>query len=498
MWSELITEGHWSGEIWDRRKDGTEYPKWARIDVIRDRDQNITHFVTVFADISERKANEERIRHLAQHDALTGLPNRFTLSTHLEHALTRSSRNQAILALMFIDLDNFKTINDTLGHHIGDRLLCEVADRIRNAVRKSDIVARIGGDEFVVVLEGIHHEADAAHVAQKIVDELSSALMIESMALHTTPSIGIALYPNDAANSDTLMRNADVAMYHAKSAGRNNYQFYAEHMNKAAAVRVQLEARLRAALQNDEFQLHYQPQVDLVTGKVIGVEALIRWYNVELGHVSPATFIPLSEEIGLIVPISEWVLRTACRTARTWLDAGIDFGTMSVNVSPQQFRQANFPNRLQQILDESGLPATCLELEITESTIMETAEIAIAMLCRLKDLGLSLAVDDFGTGYSSLAYLKRFPIDRLKIDRSFVMDIETDPADAAIASAIIALAHSLHLKVIAEGVETEPQSDFLKHQGCDIVQGYFYSRPIPAQDAASYCQQRNILALNSH
>ena len=491
MWQTLRQDGYWEGEIWDRRKDGSEYPKWVHINTIRDSNAQISHFVAVFSDISERKASEERIRYLAQHDALTGLPNRFTLAVHLEHALARAERAGEKIGLMFIDLDNFKTVNDTLGHPIGDLLLCEVARRITSAVRKSDIVARIGGDEFVVVLESTNLPGDAGTVAQKILERMSEAVPVDGNELHTTPSIGIAIYPDDCSTSEDLMKNADVAMYHAKSAGRNNYQFYAEHMNQAAAVRIQMEARLRAAMASDEFSLHFQPQIDLNTGLVSGCEALIRWHNAELGWVSPASFIPLTEEIGLIVPIGEWVLRQACTTAKGWLDAGIQFGCVAVNISPQQFRQRNFPQSVENILRETGLPAACLELEITESTIMETAEAAIAMLVRLKDLGITLSVDDFGTGYSSLAYLKRFPIDRLKIDRSFVTDLETDPSDAAIASAVIALAHSLGLSVVAEGVETQGQSDFLRGHGCDSVQGYFYCRPGPAEIAAEYCRQRS-------
>jgi diguanylate cyclase (GGDEF)-like protein len=458
----------------------------VHIDTIRDNNAQISHFVAVFSDISERKASEERIRYLAQHDALTGLPNRFTLAVHLEHALARAERAGEKIGLMFIDLDNFKTVNDTLGHAVGDLLLCEVARRITSAVRKSDIVARIGGDEFVVVLESAHLPGDAGMVAQKILERMSEAVPVDGNELHTTPSIGIAIYPDDATNSEDLMKNADVAMYHAKSAGRNNYQFYAEHMNQAAAVRVLMEARLRAAMAANEFSLHFQPQIDLSNGLVNGCEALIR------GWVPPASFIPLTEEIGLIVPLGEWVLRRACETAKGWLDAGIEFGCVAVNISPQQFRQRNFPQSVENILRETGLPAACLELEITESTIMETAETAVAMLVRLKELGITLSVDDFGTGYSSLAYLKRFPIDRLKIDRSFVTDLETDPSDAAIATAVIALAHSLGLSVVAEGVETQGQSDFLRERGCDSVQGYFYCRPGPAEIAAEFCRQGSI------
>ncbi len=489
LWRGILERGHWEGEIWDRRKDGSEYPKWVHIDTIRDPDGNISHHVAVFSDITERKASEERIRYLAQHDALTGLPNRFTLAVHLEHAVARAERSGEKIGLMFIDLDNFKGINDSLGHHVGDLLLCEVARRITGLVRKSDIVARIGGDEFVVVLEGGYLPADASVVGQKIIDCLAEPCVMDGHDLRTSPSIGIGIYPEDGGNIEILMKNADTAMYHAKSAGRNNFQFYAEHMNQTAAIRLKLEAKLRNALQNGEFLLHYQPQVDLESGRANGLEALIRWQNADLGMVSPASFIPLAEEIGLIVPIGEWVLRTACQDARNWLEAGIEFGRVSVNISPQQFRQRNFPQRVEAILAETGLPPAVLELEITESTVMETAETAIAMLNRLKELGLALAVDDFGTGYSSLAYLKRFPIDRLKIDRSFVMDIETDTTDAAIASAVIALAHSLGLSVVAEGVETEGQAAFLRRQQCDSVQGFFFCRPVAADAAADFCRK---------
>lgn len=489
MWQALIERGHWSGEIWDRRKDGSEYPKWVRIDTIHDASGCITHYVTVFSDISERKASEERIRHLAQHDALTGLPNRFTLAAHLEHALARAERSKEAIGLMFIDLDNFKSVNDTLGHHVGDRLLCEVAKRISRSVRKSDIVARIGGDEFVVVLESFKERSDEGLVAQKIIDQLARPVMIDGHALHTTPSIGIAIYPNDGVCAEDLMKNADVAMYHAKSAGRNNYQFYTEYMNQAAAVRAKMETRLRAALAGDEFLLHFQPQINLVTRKVSGVEALIRWQNKDLGLVSPVDFIPLAEEVGLIVQISAWVLKHACATAKTWQDQGVPFECVSVNISPQEFRQRNFPEMVESILRETGLPAACLELEITESTVMDSAEATVEMLRRLKALGITLAIDDFGTGYSSLAYLKRFPIDRLKIDRSFIRDLETDSSDAAIASAVIALAHSLGLKVVAEGVETQGQASFLQSRGCDSVQGYLFSRPVLAEQAAAFCMQ---------
>jgi diguanylate cyclase (GGDEF)-like protein/PAS domain S-box-containing protein len=491
MWATLDERGHWAGEIWDKRKDGNVYPKWLTIDTIRDEHGAITHHVAVFSDITERKATEERIAFLAHHDPLTGLPNRLTLTLHLEHAIEQAKRDQCRIGLMFIDLDNFKRINDTLGHHIGDLLLCEVARRIRGAVRESDIVARIGGDEFVLVLERCQLPVDAASVAQKIIDHLAEPYRFESLELHTTPSIGIGIYPDDGEDIDTLMKNADAAMYHAKGLGRNNYQFYAQEMNAAASERLRLESRLRQAMAtSDDFSLHYQPQIDLATGNVIGFEALTRWKDPELGSVPPGVFIPVAEEIGLIQYIGTWVLHTACQQARLWMDQGLAFGRISVNVSPQQFRQPRFPALVQTILSETGLPASALELEITEGTLMETADAAVSILNQLKEVGVSLAIDDFGTGYSSLAYLKRFPIDRLKIDRSFVLDIETDPSDAAIAIAIIALAHSIGVTVVAEGVETAGQRDFLNRYGCDLVQGYLYCRPVPAEEAAEFCRQR--------
>lgn len=490
LWRTLRDSGHWEGEIWDRRKDGSEYPKWIYIDTIRDGAGKVSHYVAVFSDISERKASEERIRYLAQHDALTGLPNRFTLAVHLEHALARAERSREKVGLMFIDLDNFKHINDTLGHPVGDKLLCEVARRVTAVVRKSDIVARIGGDEFVVVLETGHLPADAALVAQKIIDSLAEPWSFAGSALHTTPSIGIGIFPEDGGDADTLLRNADTAMYHAKSAGRNNFQFYADHMNQAAAIRKRLEGCLRAALAGNELVLHYQPEVDLVSGRVIGLEALVRWQSPELGLVEPASFIPLAEEIGLIGPIGEWVLRTATRAASQWLGQGMAFGRLAVNIAPQQFRQRGFPQSLLKILQETGLPPAMLELEITESAVMANAAAAADMLDRLRALGVALAIDDFGTGYSSLAYLKRFPVDRLKIDRSFVGAIETDPAAAIIARATIALGRSLGLTVLAEGVETDVQAAFLRREGCVGGQGFLFCHPLSLTEAAAFCAAR--------
>ncbi|MGE5469652.1 MAG: EAL domain-containing protein [Bacteroidota bacterium] len=490
MWRALQNEGHWSGEIWDRRKDGTDYPKWLNIDTLRNGAGDITHHVAVFSDITDRKASEERIRYLAHHDPLTALPNRFTLLAHLEHALARARRSGAKVALMFIDLDDFKAINDTLGHHVGDLLLCEVARRISGAVRNSDILARLGGDEFVIVLEGGELSRATSMVAGKIIESVGRICQIEHHELHTTPSIGISIYPDDGSDIESLMKNADTAMYNAKSAGRNNFQYYAAFMNEMATLRLHLERSLRSAVGGGEFRLEYQPQVTLASDRATGVEALIRWHTADRGIVSPAAFIPLAEETGLILRIGEWVLRTACRDARRWLDAGLQFGRVSVNISPRQFRQADFTERVAAILVETGLPGSALELEITEGAIMETADVAVARLRDLKALGLTLAIDDFGTGYSSLAYLKRFPVDRLKIDRSFILDIENDPSAAQIVRAVIDLSHSLGIEVVAEGVETAGQAAFLRRQSCDSAQGFYYGHPMAASLFADFCSRQ--------
>ncbi|MDA0191128.1 MAG: EAL domain-containing protein, partial [Proteobacteria bacterium] len=487
MWRALREHGHWAGEIWDRRKSGEIYPKWMTINAVADRQSGeLTHYVTMFSDITERKSSEERIHYLAHHDVLTGLPNRFTLGARLDQALVDARRHQWEVAVLFVDLDRFKIINDTLGHHIGDRLLIEVARRFSAVVRESDIVARLGGDEFVIVLPDLAGHADAATVAGKIIASLAVPVRIDDHELHTSPSIGISLFPTDGSDSDTILRNADTAMYHAKSLGRNNFQFYAEEMNRSTRERLDIERRLRQALARDEFELHYQPQFDTRAHRIAGVEALLRW-NAGTGiPLGPDRFIPIAEESGLIVTLGEWVLRTACRQMKQWIDAGLPPLRVAVNVSPRQLHRQNFPEQVAAALAESGLPAHLLELEITESAVMEEPEEARAILVRLKEMGITLAIDDFGTGYSSLAYLKRFPIDHLKIDRSFVTDIERDANDAAIVVSIIALARSLGLKTIAEGVESDAQLALLREHGCDELQGYLFSRPLPAAAARDY------------
>ena len=492
MWQALARSGHWSGEIWDRKKSGDIYPKWMTINAVTDQiSGELTHYVAMFNDITERKAAEERIHFLAHHDALTELPNRLSLEIRTEQALLDARRHRWRVGVLFIDLDRFKVINDTLGHHVGDLLLVEVARRFKAAVRESDMVARLGGDEFVIVLPDLDSADAAAHVALKIISSLLHPISIDGNDLHTSPSIGISIYPDDGISVETIMKNADTAMYHAKALGRNNYQFFAEEMNLGASERLSMETRLRQALSRRELTLHYQPQLTADGGRATGVEALLRWNLPGEGLIAPDRFIHIAEDTGLIVPIGAWVLGEACRQMRAWLDGGLPPTRVAVNLSARQLRNSDLIQTVADVLRHTGLPPELLVLEITESTVMDKPEEAIKVLQALKRMGVVLSIDDFGTGYSSLAYLKLFPISHLKIDRSFVRDIERDPDDAAIAVSTIALAHSLGLKVIAEGVETAAQLDMLQRHGCDEVQGFHFSKPLPADEARDYLQVPN-------
>lgn len=481
MWAALKESGFWQGELWDRHKDGAINPAWAAVSVVRNPDGEITNYIAGFTDISERKAAEERIYHLAHHDLLTGLFNRYNLENRLEQALALARRNSEPLAVMFIDLDRFKVINDTLGHNIGDLLLIEVARRLLACVRESDIVSRPGGDEFVVVLTGIGAVLDAAPIAHTILDTLGQPYQIEGRTLHTTPSIGISLFPDDGDDTETLMKHADTAMYHAKEQGRNNVQFFAAAMNTAASERLELERELRQALRQKQFELYYQPKVRTADGSLYGVEALLRWRHPKFGIISPLKFIPIAEEAGLIETIGAWVLDEACRQLIAWREAGISGLTMAVNLSAHQLRSPALAEQVLACIKYYGLREGELELEVTESMAMSNPERAIGQLQSLRALGVHLAIDDFGTGYSSLAYLKLLPIQTIKLDRTFVRDIETDVNDAAISTATLALAHSLGLKVVAEGVETEAQRQFLARHGCDFLQGYLFGKPEPAE-----------------
>jgi diguanylate cyclase (GGDEF)-like protein/PAS domain S-box-containing protein len=434
------------------------------------------------AEIAERKQAEERARHLADHDALTGLPNRRLLEDRLTQALALSYRNRQQTAVMFIDLDRFKTINDSLGHSIGDLLLKEIAQRLVKQLRIGDTICRIGGDEFVVVLPEVKRSSDVAQVAQKVIEQLSQPVLIEERELTVTPSIGIAVFPEDGRDAETLIRNADAAMYHAKEMGRANYQFFTEQMNLSAARRLSLENDLRRALTKGELRVHYQPIVDARSGRVSSHEALVRWQHPIRGLIAPAEFIQVAEDTGLILKIGEWMLLEACRWG-TFI--GIERGLpVAVNLSARQFNDPRLVQLVTRALKETGLPAHLLELEITESTAMQQTDVTLGTLNKLKEIGVSVALDDFGTGYSSFSYLKRFPVNTLKIDRSFVMELESDGDHRAIVAAIIALAQVLGLKVIAEGVETEAQKKFLTGFGCDHVQGYLTGRPVDPDTAA--------------
>ena len=439
-------------------------------------------FAAVFDDITERKRAEDEVQRLAYFDILTNLPNRALLLDRLEQALAQSTRHGEQVGILFLDIDQFKGINDTLGHSVGDDLLKIIAERLSSCIRKSDTVARVGGDEFVIILNYMANEQDASTTAEKILKVLASPIYLNSQEIFSTASIGIAIYPADGGDCDTLLKNADTAMYQAKDNGRNTYQFYTSDMNAQALERMLLQNDLRRALDRGEFSLHYQPQLNAHNGQLIGMEALLRWTHPTLGAIPPSKFIPFAEETGMILPIGRWVLETACRQNKAWQDIGLPPLRVAVNLSGRQFKVGNLAQMVEEILHETQLPAQYLELELTESILMESADDTVHLLRELKKMGVHLAIDDFGTGYSSLNYLKHFPIDRLKIDRSFVRDILKDPDDAAIAEAIIVLAHSLKIKVLAEGVETREQLEFLLARSCDEMQGYYFSHPLCVKD----------------
>ena len=435
---------------------------------------------TTVVDISDRKRAEEQIEFHAYHDVLTHLPNRKLFTDRLTHSLSRARRSSKSLAVMFVDLDHFKSINDTLGHEAGDELLLEMAHRLRANVRDDDTVARLGGDEFTIILAELRHPEDAVSVAEKLIKAVEQPLTIAGTSIEVSASIGIALFPDDGSDAESLLRNADSAMYRAKEAGRNTYQLCTDDMKRRAVERLSLETRLRRAITEGQLVLHYQPQVSLTSGMVIGVEALVRWNDPERGLVHPSAFIPMAEESRLILPLGEWVLHTACTQMRAWVDAGIEIPLMAVNLSLRQFQQYDIVQSVRRVLAETGLDAGALELEITETAAMQNAETTVEVLQALRELGVSIAIDDFGTGYSSLNYLKRFPITAVKIDRAFIRDLATSDGDAAIVSAVVGIARALKLRVIAEGVETEEQLSFLRRRSCDAAQGYLFSRPVSA------------------
>lgn len=482
MWQQLTNKGEWHGEIWDRRKSGEVYPKLLSINAVQDELGETSHYVGIFSDITKQKQTEEELQKLAYYDHLTNLPNRTLFTERLNQVLTIAERQQNGVALLFIDLDRFKYINDTLGHAAGDELLEHISRRLLEQTRQSDTVSRLGGDEFTVILSDTSNPDDVAQIAQKLVDTLKEPVDIMGHEVRVGGSIGIALYPDDGGDTETLTKHADTAMYKAKESGRGNYQFFTPQMNEQVADRLVIEAELHRALENEEFILHYQPKLDLGSGEIVGMEALVRWQHAEMGMVSPAKFIPLAEETGLIVSLGNWILEQACRQVVEWSrTAGRSF-KLAVNLSARQFRQSDLIAEIERVIDITGIEPSCLELEITESILMGDIDSALRMMEQIRSLGVQLAIDDFGTGFSSLNYLKRFPINTLKIDQSFVRDLTVDSEDAAIVKSIIALGHSLQLSVVAEGVEDQSQLDFLQQHSCDVVQGYFISKPLSVDD----------------
>ncbi|MFC0132346.1 sensor domain-containing diguanylate cyclase [Massilia eurypsychrophila] len=476
MWEDLRENGFWRGEVWNMRKNGELYLEWLTVSAVRDNHGEITHYVAVFSDITKVKESQDKLDHMAHHDPLTALPNRLLFHDRLQHALQRAGRDKEQLAILFIDLDRFKNVNDTLGHHVGDELLKQVAIALAGELREGDTLARLGGDEFIVLLENIDGQAGAGHVAGKLVSMFEQPFMVADYELFVTGSVGISVYPQDATDLNMLIRNADVAMYQAKARGRNGFQFYAPSMTGEGVERLRLETMLRRSIEKDEIFLNYQPQVEVDSGRLIGVEALVRWDNPELGLVAPVRFIPLAEDTGFINQLGKWVLYESCRQMIRWQDAGLYVPKIAVNLSVKQFERGSIVCMVAEILKETGLEPHRLQLEVTESVIMNTGD-ALVFINDLHAIGVGLAIDDFGTGYSSLAYLKQLPVQTLKIDRSFIKDISTDSNDEAIAIAIIQLGKSLNLSVIAEGVETEDQAAFLLRHGCNQAQGYLYSRP---------------------
>jgi diguanylate cyclase (GGDEF)-like protein/PAS domain S-box-containing protein len=490
MWKEILTNGFWQGEIWNKRKDGELFAEWLTISSLKDSNGKITHYVAVFSDITEHKRNIEQLRKLAHYDLLTGVPNRYLFTKRLESLIKTSRRYNQQFAILFLDLDRFKNVNDTLGHHAGDILLQKVAQRLKRILRKKDTIARIGGDEFIIILPNLKHIREAIQTAEMIIESLKASFSLNGQEVYISTSIGISFYPYDGEDIESLIRNADRAMYQAKKSGRNHFELYYNDLYINDKQTLKLENALRKALKRNEFVLYYQPQVSTRTKGICGIEALLRWKNPELGFVSPGEFIPLAEESGLINPISEWVLMQACEDLKK-LHLDYPHLKMSINISPIYFQQTEFVRNLQYTIERSNINARFLELELTESTIMPNAQQSIEQLVKLKQLGVKIAIDDFGTGFSSLSYLHRFPIDILKIDQSFIRNLSSYQDDASIVNAIITMAHNLRISVIAEGVETEKQFKFLQKQGCEYVQGYYIAKPLPLNELYEFLQDWN-------
>ncbi|TPQ25431.1 EAL domain-containing protein [Methylomonas koyamae] len=487
MWSSIAATDHWQGEIWNRRKHGDIYPELLSISTVRSGDGAVSHYVGVFADITKLKASEKELEFLAHHDPLTKLPNRMLFLSRLQHTIEKTRRQSAQMAVLMLDLDRFKDVNDSFGHLAGDNLLQMVAQQLTARLRSSDTVCRLGGDEFVILLEDIGHPEAAAQVATQIIKTLSQTWCLPSgNEVRIGVSVGISLFPKHGTCPDELIQHADTALYQAKNEGRNRFKYFSEDLTRAARERIDIEIRLRQALERGELRVFFQPQIDVESGEILAAEALVRWLTSAGELISPAHFIPIAEESGLITAIGNWVLRETCRQGREWLDAGLPPLRLAVNLSPQQFLHSDIRSVVTKTLQETGFPAHLLELELTESALMKREKEAIQILHNLHDLGVHLAIDDFGTGYSSLAYLKSLPLDVLKIDRSFIEDIPHHSDDMEITATIIAMAKNLRMRVIAEGVETTEQLAFLKSRQCDLYQGFLTSAPLSAAEFAAF------------
>lgn len=482
LWEALTHHGAWQGEIWNKRKNGEIYPEWLEITTVVNEDHELTHYIAHFSDISQKKKNEEQLRYLASYDTLTGLPNRTHFMEILERALVRSREDRTRGSVLFLDLDRFQIVNDTLSHGSGDLLLRLVSERLRSIISPTDTLSRTGGDEFAILLETLENVDRPIQMVESVMQEFSRPFRIEGQEVFVSASVGICIFPEDGQDADTLLKNVDMAMYRAKETGRNTYHFYSPEINTRAFEHLALEASLRRAIEKDEFLLHFQPLVSASSQKSVACEALVRWKHPELGMVSPARFIPLAEETGLIVPMGKIILEQACRAFVELTGEETTLSSIAVNVSGRQFFQDGFLEMVDQVLQNTSMNPHHLELELTESVFIQDVDKTLELLKELRSRGIRLAIDDFGTGFSSLSYLKRFPVDTLKIDQSFVKDINHNADDMAIVRAIIALARVMKLTIVAEGVETEEISRILIQEGCDILQGYLYSRPLPLEE----------------
>jgi len=482
MFTTIVNTGAWQGEIWNRNKNGELYAELINISAVKNEAGEIQNFIGIFSDITTMKEHQEKLAYLVNYDPLTGLANRRYLHDRLEHAIQLAKRNDDLIAVIFIDLDNFKYVNDTLGHEVGDKLLIHITERIKGVIRESDTLARMGGDEFVLIAEKIGTEDAVASLAQKIVESISNSFYISHNKIFTGASLGISIFPSDGADIDTLMKKADMAMYQSKEQGKNRFSFFSVDLERKLKNKLGTENELRRAISSNEFVLYYQPQVDSRNDHIIGLEALIRWNHPQRGIVSPYEFIPTAEDSGLIVPIGDWVIMKSVSTLRIWQDSGINLQWLAINIADKQFKETTFVSKIQSAIDFFKVDPTKIKIELTEGIIMDKPDEAIAKLNQLRDLGVKISIDDFGTGYSSLSYLRRFPIDQFKIDRSFVKDIGDSRSDKEITSAMIAMGHALNIEIIAEGVETKEQLDFLMGRGCYFIQGYYYSKPKPEHE----------------